>query len=235
MRSTLSTAPEIGWTARLGDGRRLLERGSTAERVAYILRTHITEGLFAPGTRLSEEEIGGELGVSRNTLREAFRLLVHERLLVYHFGRGVFVQVPTAEDVADLYRLRRILECAAIRRAREAPPQAVQAARRAVDEAEEAARGGRWLDVGTANMHFHQAVADLAGSPRVTEIMRGLLAELRLVFQAMSAPREFHEPYIAGNRQVVRLLEAGDVASAERALRAYFDAAERQLASAYPP
>ncbi|MGA8519428.1 MAG: GntR family transcriptional regulator, partial [Pseudonocardiaceae bacterium] len=54
--------------------RALLARTSTAERVADVLRTRIAEGLFPPGTRLAEDTIGSGLGVSRNTLREAFQL-----------------------------------------------------------------------------------------------------------------------------------------------------------------
>src|ERR1700685_2371399 len=68
---------------------------STADRVAELLRTRIMEGLFPPGTRLSEEVIGQALGVSRNTLREAFRLLCHERLAVHQMHRGIFVPVLT--------------------------------------------------------------------------------------------------------------------------------------------
>ncbi|HVT67172.1 MAG TPA: GntR family transcriptional regulator, partial [Trebonia sp.] len=60
--------------------RAALTQASTAGRVTDILRTHITDGLLPPGTRLSEEAIGRALGVSRNTLREAFALLSHERL-----------------------------------------------------------------------------------------------------------------------------------------------------------
>ena len=59
--------------AGLERDRALLGRASTAERVADILRDRITEGYVPPGARLSEESIGGALGVSRNTLREAFR------------------------------------------------------------------------------------------------------------------------------------------------------------------
>lgn len=44
------------------------------------------------------------------TLREAFRLLSHERLLEHRFHRGVFVRVPTCTDVADLFLERRLLE-----------------------------------------------------------------------------------------------------------------------------
>lgn len=107
--------------AGLADDRALLGRTSTAERVSDILRSRIAEGYFAPGARLSEDSIGGALGVSRNTLREAFRLLTHERLLVHELNRGVFVRVLTVEDVEDIYRTRRLVECAVVRGLGEPP------------------------------------------------------------------------------------------------------------------
>ena len=73
----------------LAADRRLLGRTSTVERLADILRSRITEGYFKPGDRLPEDSIGKALEVSRNTLREAFRLLTHERLLVHELNRGV--------------------------------------------------------------------------------------------------------------------------------------------------
>ncbi|UUZ58557.1 GntR family transcriptional regulator [Nocardioides sp. B-3] len=138
-----------------------------------MLRTHITEGLLLPGTRLSEEEIGAALGVSRNTLREAFRLLTHERLLVHEFNRGVFVRQLAVDDVRDLYTFRRIVECGAIAQARQrrdrggaAPGSArMVAVRQAVEEGDAAARDGRWAEVGTANMRFHQGCCRSRGEP----------------------------------------------------------------------
>jgi DNA-binding GntR family transcriptional regulator len=82
-------------------------------------------------------------------------------------------------------------------------------------------------------MHFHQAIASLAGSPRTDEAMRRVLAELRLVFHVMDAPRTFHERYLPGNRAIADLLAAGDFEAAERELGAYLDAAEAQLVEAY--
>lgn len=230
-----------GWIEALGQERGTLGRASTAERVADVLRTHITDGLLVPGTRLSEEEIGAALGVSRNTLREAFRLLTHERLLVHEFNRGVFVRQLAVDDVRDLYRFRRIVECGAIAQSRQrrdgggAAPGSdlLVAVREAVEEGEAAARDGRWSEVGTANMRFHRAVAALAESPRIDESMRLALAELRLVFDVMAAPQKFHEPYLADNRTILELLETGDLEGAERALDGYLDAAEAQLVVAY--
>lgn len=221
------------WVDSLAAEKALLDRTSTAERVADLLRRHIVEGTLAPGTRLSEASVGRALSVSRNTLREAFRLLAHERLLVYAFHRGVFVRELTAGDVADLYRTRRMIETAALRAAEAATSVALQGVHDAVTDGERAADDERWHDVGTANMRFHQAVADLAGSERSTEIMRRLLAELRLAFHAMPALREFHEPYLADNRAIADLLAAGNVKQASQRLTRYFDTAERQLLDVY--
>lgn len=168
--------------------RALLDGTSTVERVADVLRQRVIDGALAPGTRLSEESAGKALAVSRNTLREAFRLLIHERLLVHEFHRGVFVRVLSADDVIDLYRIRRLLETSAVRRAGGAAQELVAAVDGAVADGERAAEDERWGDVGTANMRFHEALAALAASPRVNETMRQLLAELRLAFHVMSRP-----------------------------------------------
>lgn len=224
-------AQDTGWLSTLASDRAAVGRSSTASRVADVLRTRIIEGLLLPGTRLSEEEIVEALGVSRNTLREAFRLLGHERLLVHKFNRGVFVRSLTADDIRDLYRFRRLLEGAAVRHAATSSPDLARV-RSAVEEGEEAARRGDWSAVGTANMHFHTALAAFAGSPRVDEAMQQLLAELRLVFSVMADPRTFHEPYLAENRAMHDLLAAGRYEEAEQALATYLDVAEEQLLGA---
>ncbi|MEV0402763.1 GntR family transcriptional regulator [Actinoallomurus sp. NPDC050550] len=213
--------------------RSLLSRTSTTERVAAILRDRITEGLFRPGDRLVEETIGTALGVSRNTLREAFRLLSHERLLDHRLNRGVFVRELSVDDVVDLFRVRRLVECTAIRHADTAPAAALRHLREAVESGEHAATDHAWLAVGTANMRFHQAVVELAGSARLEEMMRQVLAELRLVFHVMNDPRTFHEPYLARNRDILKLVEAGDRDGSEAMLSGYLTEAERQLVGAY--
>ncbi|MFC5748522.1 GntR family transcriptional regulator [Actinomadura rugatobispora] len=221
------------WIGRIEAARGELDRSSTAARVAGLLREQITDGLLAPGERLPEAELCSAARVSRNTLREAFRLLVQERLLEHRFNSGVFVRRLSVDDLADVYRVRRILECAGVREAAAAPPEALERIEAAVAEGERAARDGRWPQVGTADIRFHQAVGALCGSPRVDEAMRNLLAELRLVFHEMGSPREFHEPYLARNRLLADLMARGEVGAAERELLSYLDDAEAQLTAGY--
>ncbi|MFF8867079.1 MULTISPECIES: GntR family transcriptional regulator [unclassified Streptomyces] len=213
--------------AGLADDRALLGRTSTAERVSDILRSRIADGYFPPGTRLSEDGIGGALGVSRNTLREAFRLLTHERLLIHELNRGVFVRVLTVEDVEDIYRTRSLVECAVVRGLGE-PPYPLHGLASAVAEGDAAAADNDWKAMGTANIHFHQELVALAGSERTDELMRSVFAELRLAFHVVDDPRRLHEPYLARNRRILQALQAGERTTAEHLLQTYLaDSLER--------
>lgn len=219
------------WISALESERAAMGRASASEKVADALRTRIIEGELRPRTRLSEERIGAALGVSRNTLREAFQLLAHERLVVREFNRGVFVRELDQDDVRDLYRFRRILEVAAVRATASARPD-LGGLHAAVDEGSAAAGDRDWRLLGSANMHFHKELTALAGSRRADEAMQQVLAEMRLVFSTMADPRTFHEPYLEGNRELVALLAAGEHDGAERALLAYLERAETQLLAA---
>ncbi|GHH76043.1 GntR family transcriptional regulator [Streptomyces sulfonofaciens] len=216
----------------LADDRALLGRTSTAERVADILRSRIAEGYFPPGTRLSEDGIGGALGVSRNTLRESFRLLTHERLLTHQLNRGVFVRVLTVEDVEDIYRTRHLVECAVVR-GLAGRPHDLGAVAGAVAAGRTAAGAREWKGVSTANIHFHRELVALAGSERTDELMRSVFAELRLAFHLVDDPRRLHEPYLTRNERILETLQAGRHREAEALLADYLDDSRRQLVHVY--
>lgn len=221
------------WLDEIAAARHGMARSSTAVRCADLLREQIADGRLVPGTRLPDKELAAAMEVSRNTMREAFQMLVKDRLLVHEFNRGVFVRRVPADALADLYRVRRILECEGVRSAPDAARAALDRVEAAVLEGEAAAAAGNWKDVGTADIKFHRALAALLDSQRVDEMVEHLLAEMRLVFHEMGSPREFHEPYLARNRRLCDLLAEGDFTAAERELRSYLDDAESQLTKAY--
>lgn len=214
--------------AGLSGARLMLDRTSTVSRLADVLRAQIIEGALLPGTQLAEHAVADAIGVSRNTLREAFRLLAHERLVVHEPHRGVFVRTLDADDVRDIYATRRLVECAAVR-VEGAPPEAVAEIRAAVDTAKVGVSEKRWNDVGTADLRFHSAIVALAGSRRLNDMMRRILAELRLVFHMMADPHRFHEPYVHRNAAIATLIEEGRTAEAVEALIVYLNDAEAQL------
>ena len=68
-------------------------RPRRAEATAATLRAEIAAGRYRPGERLpAEPDLAGQLGVSRPTLREAFRLLHEEGLVRREHGSGTYVR-----------------------------------------------------------------------------------------------------------------------------------------------
>lgn len=212
------------WLRSVADEAEQLERSSTAERVADILRRRITDGQLRPGARLPEEQLIEALGVSRNTLREAFRLLAHERLLVHQLHRGVFVRELGEADLVDLYRVRRAIECDVVRSLPGPDPARLRPLHDDVAVAQAALEVGDWETVATANMLFHRHLVALAGSPRLDEVTERLLAELRLAIHLVASPQRLHEPYVSRNRALLELLVDGEMARATVELEAYLQA-----------
>jgi DNA-binding GntR family transcriptional regulator len=128
--------------------------------------------------------------------------------------------------------VRRLVECAVLRDLGE-PPYPLDGLAAAVTAGEKARREEAWRELSTANIRFHQELAALAGSARTDELMRGVLAELRLVFHVMRDPRRFYEPYLPRNAQILRALEKGDARGAEALLASYLDDSLVQLSEAY--
>lgn len=200
---------------------RFPHRTSTAEQVADVLRHRITDGDLPPRTHLSEERLIDVLHISRNTLREAFRLLTHEGLLVHELHRGVFVRKLDGADLLDLYRLRRTIECDVVRSLPALQPGALRQLYDDVEAGESAARSGDWVAAGRANMRFHRHLVALAQSPRTDEVTERLLAELRLAFHTVASPQRLHEPYVGRNRRLLELVAAGESKRAAEELESY--------------
>jgi len=186
-----------------------------------VLRRRITEGDLRPRTHLSEEQLIVVLRVSRNTLREAFRLLSHEGLLVLELHRGVFVRELDEADLVDLCRLRRTVECDVVRSLSQVDPVGLTRLLDDVAEGEAASGRGDQVAVGTANMQFHRDLVALARSPRTDQVTERLLGEKRLALHAIASPQWLHEPYVGRNRALLDLLGAGEFEQAATQLEQY--------------
>ena len=185
---------------------------STAERVADILRDRIAEGFFPPGTRLSEEQHrrrAGRLpqhpagGVPPADARAPAGAPAQPGGLRPRPDRGR--PRPTSTGCGDSSSARR---CAAWGARR----TDLRRSRRRSRRASRPPAADAWPTCSTANIRFHQALAGLADSPRTDELMRNVLAELRLAFHVMADPRRFHEPYLTRNREIIGQTGKGDAA-----------------------
>ncbi|AGL16899.1 FadR/GntR family transcriptional regulator [Actinoplanes sp. N902-109] len=162
---------------------RLERPASLAEQVADQLRRRIADGEFPVGALLpTEHELTRELGVSRNSVREGVRSLVHAGLLGARAGYGTYVIATSdlapalarrlerdrADDVAEV---RLVLEREGARlAAHRATAEQVQALTEAL-AARRAATDGRGY--AAADIAFHQLLLAASGNALLAELYRG--------------------------------------------------------------
>lgn len=79
-------------------------RSALSDQVIAQLRNQITSGEWPVGSRIpTEPELVEQLGVARNTVREAVRALAHNGLLDIRQGSGTYV-IATSELAGVMHR-----------------------------------------------------------------------------------------------------------------------------------
>lgn len=91
-----------------------IELLSLTESIVNYLREKIITGEFKPGQKLNEVVISNSLNISRPPLREAFRILEQEKLVVNISRKGTYLTKITKENLEDVYQTREMIECFAI-------------------------------------------------------------------------------------------------------------------------
>lgn len=199
------------------------------DRILSTIRDQITEGRLPPGTALVEQEWTQALDVSRNTLREAFRLLCREGLAVHFRHRGVVVRSLTRLDVRDIYRVRRTLELQALSRDEPFEENELGVMRDAVTRAEAASEAGDWRTVGTYSLLFHRHIVTTLQSPLIDTFFKTILAQLRLVFASAPDEQRFQKPWVAEDRRIFQSIEACQFGVAHERLAEYLTRSEHAL------
>jgi DNA-binding GntR family transcriptional regulator len=155
-----------------------LQRSSTIDDVASLLRADIVAGDLAPGTQLREVALAESIGVSRPSLREALQVLRQEGLVRHEPHRGTFVTTIGPEEIVDIYQVRRVLEGSAGRSCRKAGKAGIERVGAAFEELAEAT-GGDPFDAIGADLRFHQSIVALLGSARLDAVFDSVVTALR--------------------------------------------------------
>lgn len=89
----------------------------TETTIVGQLRSEIAQGTLKPGFALLQDELAKRFNVSRVPIRDALKVLEADGLISLLANRTAIVTVLTAEDIEEIFNIRRMLECDLIRRA----------------------------------------------------------------------------------------------------------------------
>ncbi len=206
-----------------------IQRQSTTEQVAAALREAILSGRILPGTPLREVALASELGVSRNTVREAARVLGSEGLIRHEMNRGAMVAGITGQDVDDIYAARLAVELAgaeALMSRRD--PVAFRRLAGLAGQIEDAVRRRDVAAALEGDRLFHATIVAATGSPRLQRFYSQLQQEQRLALSlAESSSRELGRT-ADDHRELLDSLHGGK-AQAKAQLRTHLRAGAAEL------
>ncbi|ONH51743.1 GntR family transcriptional regulator [Frankia sp. CcI49] len=203
--------------------------------VADELRGRILRGELTQGSRVIEDRLAEELGVSRNPVREAIRLLESEGLVEVTPRKGVMVTVISGEEADDLIEVRAALEVTAVRRAATRGITAeIDAELEAVlVEGESVTEAGAYERLSALNARFHDLLARASGNNHLVEVLRDLQNRLQLLFSvgvARRSGRAWEE-----HRRILEAIRARDADWAEAEMRAHINGAAHRYQKEKPP
>ncbi|MEJ6550900.1 FCD domain-containing protein [Corynebacterium sp. USCH3] len=163
---------------------RIQPRSTLPEQVADQLRRRIASGEFPVGTRIpTEHDLAEDLGVSRNSVREAVRALVHAGMLGARAGYGTFVTAtsdlaPTLARRVDQDREQDVAEVRAVLEREGARLAALRATDVQIGALKEAlvSRAVAADDhaYAAADITFHRILMEASGNALLAELYRGV-------------------------------------------------------------
>jgi DNA-binding GntR family transcriptional regulator len=176
-----------------GDGTRF----SAVDRCVKQLREVIGRGELQPGEHIRQAKLAEQLGVSRVPVREALKVLATEGIIQYEPNHGYYVAKMDAQEVAQLYTMRRLLETELLRNIQWPDADTLDELRELNEGMRRAAAEGDTPKVLQDNREFHFRILGL--SPQ-----RLILREVERLWSISDAYRTVYHYSHAGEDRIFR-------------------------------
>lgn len=186
-----------------------------------VVREHIVSHVFPPGSKLKEEELCRQFGISRARLREALILLEARGLVERVRHQGAHVTRLCLKKTNDLFEMRSVLEGLAVRLATEkAPPETWNELIQLFGEPAETA-------VGTNDMEFYSSCVDkfraqtikAADNALLENTLDTILDQTKILIRRLAFVPGRPQAGLKQNRAILKAMQMGDSLLAEKLKR----------------
>lgn len=206
-------------------------RGDTLELKAYdYIKKRIKQRTYAPGQKILDSKIAGELSISRTPVRDALRLLEHEGFLVGQAGKGWHVYALSLADIHEIFDVKVELEGMLARKAAECDDKKQRTAlKKALDgmkAAEKAKDNKAWRK---NDLELHRVMLAMADNKRAARIVNDLNDQwyrVRIGLVAMEG--RVHRSNLEHKAFVENIL-SGDGAGAEKEMRSHLNNLRQEI------
>jgi len=195
-------------------------QASATDQVFEALYNAVVSVALPPGTKVSESEIAKHLGVSRQPVRDAFFRLSNLGFLSIKPQRATLITQISLDTVNDAVFTRTALETECLRAAIAQPDNALLKALNKNMERQKQAATATPTEFHRLDESFHEIICNIAGHAHIWALIKGQKAHLdRIRYLTLSPERR--SLVIAEHARIVSAVKAGDLTTADAALRAH--------------
>ncbi len=202
-----------------------LTKNPNLTELAYqTVKRQLLNGSFPEGTKLTEEFLSKQMGISKSPVREALMRLESEGLIVIEARRGAYVRKFSAQEVRDLYDVRVLLEVHAVGMAKITAEllaemaASIQRTRENLQGDDEVRHIDKLRHI-EEDMHFHELIAKSTGNVEFGRLLdnvqqKSLLCRMATFYlSATTAP--------ASHQNIYEAMRDGDREGAQREMRGH--------------
>jgi DNA-binding GntR family transcriptional regulator len=188
--------------------------------VLDTIRDGILVGRYALGSRLDQQALADELGVSIIPVRESLRQLEAEGLVSIYPRRGAYVTELSVEELKEVYEIREVLEELATQLAvpNLAAPDLEQL-RAIIKDMKGATVAQDFPQLLELNRSFHFLIYGASGRPLLLQMISGLWDRSSLYRRLYVYLPERAPQALAEHNEIYTACQAGDAIQAGRAVR----------------
>lgn len=173
-----------------------------------------------PGEPLVEKQIADKLGVSRTPVREALKKLKSEGLVKIIYRKGAFVAEISSRDIEEIFLLREVLECTAIKiaisRIKEEDLIEIESTFNSINND---IKKKYYKNVLYADIKFHNFIVDSSGNRRLCQFIEILNDQIyRLRYLSATVPGRLSKS-LQEHKGILEALKKRDKDLAEQRLR----------------
>lgn len=151
-----------------------VEFRTKSEAISDLVERDIVSGLFLPGARLTQEDLAERYGVSTTPVREALRVLEARGLVALRPHKTHIVATRSAEELADILKVREVVEPLLAERAAVKLTAADIEVLQSLEKQMRETRADMYAEYRELNDQFHGTIYQAARQPMLLEIARHL-------------------------------------------------------------
>lgn len=182
------------------------------------------------GERLLETDLAEKFDVSRSTIREAFKILEGEELIISKARKGTYVATFTEKDLVEINELRTLLEARAFLQALpKLEEKHFNDLEAIIERMKQGVKRKDWNELFNLDMTFHRYLMDLSDNSRILKIYDSLQVQIRTALMHLDEYYSSFDAFYQEHKELLDILKTKDADKVKESIINHIGYVEEKL------